>query len=295
MLISVCSGTKALAYDEGEDPSLEYAYNHAIDLQLGTGRNLTNYSELPDQGIGVFGHDSWGFDFTLRYTRFFSHHWGAFLQFGLLILDTDYYQMEEPLAKHFNHGGKEVRIDDIPICGFFGSCGSSYDKFQVGAAYRYDLGRWSFRPRLGLGIMRQDVSRSYFYVVDTNTQDTFEEVRLYSTNSKGQTVIIPAFAYSPAIQICFSTSSHFYLSAEAEFTGTIGHLYQRTIAKQFRTDEPNDWQPDEFGNFFIPSYDEFVRKTDDHLTRVPLGNFLQIRIGLGWNIGWNRNEKRMKK
>lgn len=295
VLLPISCVTRANAYDKDEDPPLEYAYNHTIDLQIGSGRNLTSYSELPDQGIGVFGHDSWGFDLDLRYTRFFSRHWGAYFQFGILSLGTHYDDMVEPLTHHYNHGGKEVRIDDEWYCGLISSdCGSFYDRYLLGATYRYDVGRWSFRPRLGLGIMRQYDSHSHFYVVDNNTHADYEHVDLYSTNSRGETKTVPAFAYSPSLQICFSTCSHVFISAEVEWTGTIRHLYQRTIAKQYHTSELNDWQPNEFEYFLLFGDREFVKKTDDHLTRVHMGNFLQLRIGIGWNIGWNRNEGHRK-
>lgn len=301
LLLAAGSITEAWAYDKDEDPPLEYAYDHTLEIQLGTGANLNDYSQLPDQGIALFGSDIWGFDFNFRYTRFFSRHWGAYAQLNALALNADNDYLEQPLRQHYNHGGKEVRMDNCweDECfnfGLAGDCGSDYVTGLLGVTYRYDAGRWSFRPRLGLGLLLQsDSSYDGFYVIDTNTQDTYEWVKFTFEDRPGHAYhSIPAFAYSPAFQLTFSTSNHFFISAEVQWMGTIGHAYQHTVSEQFRTELPQDWDWDSFhsnGGFCLRNPSHFVQKTDDHRDRLQMGNFIQFRIGVGFNIGHNRNEK----
>lgn len=296
MLLFACSMTEAQAYDNDEDPPLEYAYNHTIDFQLGTGANLTDYSQLPDEGVALFGHKSWGFELDFRYTQFFTRHWGAFAQLGFFSLGTSDGQLVNTLSNFYYHNGQKVLAPYDDWCGVFGnSYGSAYILSMVGAAYRYDIGRWSFRPRLGLGINWQGHPTSYYYIIDTNTPDLYEEVELHTENHAGHSRVVPGFAYSPSFQITFSTCSHFFLSAEMQWIGTIGHVYQHTIAKQWHTDEPQDWQPYEDYGYIINCPTHFIQTTDDHRDRLQMGNFIQFRFGIGWNIGWNRNEKRLNK
>lgn len=301
LLLMASSVTQAWAYDKDEDPPLEYAYGHTLEIQFGTGRNLNDYSQLPDQGIALFGSDIWGFDLNMRYTNFFSRHWGAYAQFNILLLSASYNHVKTPLSQHYNHDGKEVYmpnrwLDKCFSCGLADDIGSDCITGLVGVAYRYDVGRWSLRPRFGLGLLcKYDSGNSGFYVVDTNTPDTYEWVRLTLEDRPGHTPpSIPAFAYSPALQLTFSTSNHFFISAEVQWMGTIGHAYQHTVSEQFRTELPQDWDWDSFhsnGGFCLRNPSHFVQKTDDHRDRLQMGNFIQFRIGVGFNIGHNRNEK----
>lgn len=293
LLLAAGSITEAWAYDKDEDPPLEYAYDHTLEIQLGTGANLNDYSQLPDEGVALFGHKSWGFEFDFRYTRFFARRWGAFAQIQLFSLGTTDGQMLSSLSPHYNHDGHKVvaAVDDL--WDLTGRNGSVYFVNMVGAAYRYDIGRWSFRPRLGLGVNWQAARYAEYYIIDTNTQDMYERVELHTEDQAGHSShYIPGFAYSPSFQVTFSANNHFFFSAEMQWIGTIGHVYQHTEAKQWRADEPQDWHPIEdfvLQPHFLPSH--FVQKTDDHRDRLRMGNFIQFRIGVGFNIGHNRNEK----
>lgn len=278
-----------IAQDETTEPPIAYGYNHTVELSMGTGRNLKDYSQLSDLGIGLMGHDAWGFEFNLRYTRFLSRHWGAYAQIDALRLGTSSDQLERGLAPHYNHNGKEVLVSSDILCFSFLDFGSFYQQYLLGAAYRYDVGRWSFRSRLGAGFLCQSSGYASFYVMDSQTRHDYEEVQLRTTNNRGE---MPddfyAFAYSPSLQVTFTPCTHFFFSAEVQWTGTIGHLYQHTQAYQYYAYEEQHWKPDEYG-FFCPGRSELIGKTDDHFNRMQMGNFLQLRLGFGWNIGWNRN------
>ena len=294
IMIMALSATQVFAQEEEQDPPIAYGYNHTLEIGIGNGHNLKSYSKLPDKGTALFGHDAWGIDVDIRYTRFFSSHWGAFIHLNALSLGNEDYKLEKPLSEYYNHGSKEVRVgnDDFE-CGFGYDNGASYGMHMLGVVYRYDIGRWSFRPHFGIGRIHQHDSTSDFYVVDTSTDDKFEWVSLTTVNKMGKRhAHFNAFAYSPSIQITFSPRRHFFFSAEMEWTGTIGHLYQHTKALQCKATEPQDWKPESDGFFFIPSYEYHGVKTDDHLDRVQMGNFIQFRFGIGWNIGHNRNVRK---
>lgn len=289
---ATCNVVNAWAQEkEEQDPPLTYGYNHTIELSMGTGRNLKSYSQLPDQGIALFGHDTWGLDIDFRYSYFFSRHWGAYVQLEALNLGTYSDAMEPALSRHYNLEDKEVRINDDCNIGY--DIGSAYGMYLLGCVYRYDIGRWSFRPRLGMGVIRQRDEIALYDVVDTKTYHNIERVELYTTQHNGKCRDrYSAFAYTPSLQVTISPRRHFFFSAEVQWTGTIGHLYQRTIANEYYAEEPLDEKPDEWGYYHNNSHLEFVKKTDDHMDRLQMGNFLHFRLGVGWNIGHNRNENR---
>lgn len=282
-----------VAQVETSNPPIAYGYNHTIELALGSGHNLKSYTQLPDQGVALFGDDVWGVNFSFRYSRFFGQHWGAFAQISCQSLGADYFDLEDHLARQYNHNGKETRYGGEFVCGFGNDFGSYYHSYLLGPVYRYDVGRWSFRPRFGIGLMRQFRESVDFFVVDTRTDCDYERVEFSTVNHLGKAdEYFNAFAYSPSMQVTFSVGTHFFFSAEAQWIGTIGHLYQRTVVKQYRADEPQTWQPERDGYFYINGDSKFVRNNDDILTRVQMGNFMQFRLGLGWNIGHNQNAKR---
>lgn len=285
-----------MAQEEGEEtePAIAYGYQNTIEVAMGTGRNLKSYPQLVDKGIGSFGHGEWGFNINMRYSGFFSKHWGAYVQLDALSLGTYASQLEGPLSKHYNKGGKEVRVPDCFICGFGSDYGSSYGSYTLGVVYRYDVGHWSFRPRLGVGLFKQHYASSEFYVIDTNTMKDVDVVTQSIETSKGKLPSSKAFSYTPSMQVTFSPRRHFFFSAEVQWTGTIGHLYQRMVTEHYVAWEPQDW-PDELDyiGIYCDGYD-YAGKTADHRTRVQMGNFLQLRLGVGWNIGHNQNAKRRR-
>lgn len=290
VLVITFSATMTMAQETTLESAWEYGYDHTLEMSFGRGSNLKGYSQLPDEGVALCGHDCWGIGFDLRYSRFVSRHWGWFGQINWLSLSNDNLQLEAPLSRHYNPDGREVRVDAGNDCGF-NDCGSFYDNYLVGAVYRYDIGRWSFRPRLGIGLIRQFSESAEYYLIEPRHSDRdYQTVELTTANHDGKAYDhFNAFAYSPSIQVNFAAGRHFFFSAEAQWLGTIGHLYQRSVTKQYIADEPQDWQPEKDGYFWIKGDSRYIKTTDDHLTRFQMGNFLQFRLGLGWYIGRNRN------
>lgn len=273
------------------DPPIAYGYNHTIEAMAGNVQNLKSYAQLPDQGIALLNHDDLGANLSLRYSHFFTRHWGAYAQLDAFFLEGYSLDMQAPLSECYNHGSKEVRItcdfDDLSQ-----GISSSHGMYLFGAVYRYDIGKWSFRSRVGIGKIHQHSSRSRFYVVDTHAEHDYEQFTLSTTDSDGRFVRrLNAFAYAPAIQITFTPRRHFFFSTELQWTGTIGHFYQQTRIDQYRTTEPQDWQAESDQYFYIVGPSEYVKRVGMHSERVQMGNFLQFRIGIGWNIGHNRNAR----
>lgn len=291
LLWGACVSSSLLAEEKTSGTRDAYDYRHTIEYTVGNVQNLKSYPRLPDQGIALLCHDAEDADLSLRYSCFFTRHWGAYAQLDAFFLEGYDRYMLEPLSQHYNQGSKEVRI----TYNFDDDCGisSSHGMYLFGAVYRYDVGRWSFRPRLGVGKIHQHSHSTLFYVVDTSTEYDYEEYTLSTTDRDGKRASrFNAFAYAPALQITFtSPRRRFFLSAELQWTGTIGHFYQNTKVNQWRATEPQDWQPQNDGYYYINSTSDFVKKVEEHRERVQMGNFLQFRFGMGWNIGRRRIAK----
>lgn len=291
LLIAAFATLPLSAQETQSDPPVAYGYSYTIEAAFGNVRNLKSYAQLPDQGIALLNHADLGADLSLRYTQFFTRHWGAYAQLDAFFLEGYSLDMQEPLSECYNHGSKEVRItydfDDLSQ-----GISSSHGMYLFGAVYRYDIGKWSFRPRLGIGKIHQHSQQNGFYVVDTHTEHDYEQYTLSTTDRDGRYVRrFNAFAYAPSIQITFTPRLHFFFWTELQWTGTIGYLYQQTRIAQYRATEPQDWQPESDQYFYIYGPTEYVKKVGEHRERVQMGNFLQFRIGIGWNIGRNRNAR----
>lgn len=299
LLLLLCSAPLAgFAEDidnDSEDeyePPLAYAYQNTLEIFGGWSCVFGHYGNLMDKGLGCFGKGvTDGANFQMRFTRFFSKEWGGYVQFGFYPIYGNSMQLCERMAKESGWQGEDwERFDDF-VCWEREGGGSVYGSAIVGVTYRYDFGnRWSLRPRLGIGYRSMNeycdnevICRKYssnereFIAYDFDICDK----NGHSIDNRINRVRRPAI--NGSLQIQFTPRRHMFFSAEIGLTSTIGHLYQRTSSHRWIA------QTDEWGN---PRETIEIFPTQTSVHRVgQMGNFLDISFGIGWNIGWNRNDK----
>lgn len=208
-------------------------------------------------------------------------------------------------------------------CNAIPQYGQRYFLSMAGATYRYDFARhWSLRTRLSLGFQQMQPNDFYYARWDRdlpyqteeasllNRPNSFEEVKVTLCNNNHTPVNrFWSLAYSPSIQICFTPKRTIFFSLEAQWTGTARSMTERIEVydiKQTVTAVPDS--PEEFLQYhniitspdkgyycnyynsktkeYTPLYIQFEEQlysTSYH--RVRMGNFLNLRIGFGWNIG----------
>ncbi len=298
-------GTSALPAfaqnEEEEDPALPYAYRHTIDVSIGSVHNLHSYSKLIDKGITQAGAKSAGIDISFRYSIFLSQHWGMYAQVEL----SEFTVTDEELRSEMRAYYRSVNPNSSGI-GYsaYNSSYMEHSMFLGGAVYRYDVGHWSFRTLVGAGIRKfwpDDFCYTFgspvYYSDETSqpTQSSSHEVYFYAGNSKGESEeCFRAFAYNTTLKCCFTPRRHMFFTAEVAWTGTIGHYFQYTKISQSNYSYGNHLIEDPYsptGHVYVSGHETQYSPISQLRQRISMGNFLNFRLGIGWNIGWNRNAK----
>lgn len=307
--------------EETEEPSyrLEYAHMHTIEFNGGWTWNMNQYNHLPSYMAGFLGDNGNGMAFKLRYTHFVKPQWGLFASaefsniWGDMRLDNGLYNYQ----KLYPWPHSSTQEDDIL---------NPYTELLVGGTYRWDFGnRWSLRTHLGVGYRLKKFS-NYYYARWDNRQtnplaemmfqirpDQFEEVQVQACDLKHRVVDMRgSFSIAPSIQLCYTPNHHMFFSAEVQWSGTMRHFYERINVynvQQTVTSKPLskddylethenysssrdcsyifDYRGDKL---YKIDYQRTLLTSTDH--RVTLGNFLSVRLGIGWNIGRNQNRLR---
>jgi hypothetical protein len=234
-----------------------------------------------DKGITQAGASKVGLDGLLRYSFFASRHWGAFVQVENSLFWVDELEMNPAAKKYYRERNSEFY--NLHYCDDKDKTGSKYNPGShtalLGAVYRYDVGPFSFRGRLGAGWRLQNTEVvNYIAVVGKGTYYTpapMEDIYFYTCDKNGK----PdrwnsAFAYNASLQGCITPGRFTFFSLELSWTGMAGHMYQMTEVR-------------EYGQSFDDPTCTVISKQRE---RISFGNFLNLRLGIGWNIGRNRNE-----
>lgn len=290
---------------------LPYGYRHTIELSMGHSRNLVSYNGILDKGLSVCASDR-GFDFQLRYSLFFTQHWGAYASIALANYPVSAGKTEQALERDGRYTFiNEERYDYTCFADEYDdSGGSNADWYFVGGVYRYDLKRWSFRGRLGVGrgyitpqcatYLRFDKSADLSKPV--NVDDVKQIVIDGSSDVKDNWNMkrhhTKTVAVAPSLQVTFTPRHHMFFSAEVGFIGNIGKQSMRI--RTFDVKEDPDMDPLSqltyhmlLGDLwlYVPQYERTkIVSTETH--RLNPGQFVTLNLGIGWNIGWNRNKKR---
>ena len=287
LLILACSQVYAQrAYNRpfGSKPSHndhEYAYDTSIDLQLG-------YAAIPYTIHGDVCNSTVntnGVVFNARLTNFPWKHLGAFAQIGLSSTSTNEIRYFGAMNKA---DGGRYKYD---------KSWNNFKHFEYlpiligGPVWRVDSDDLSLRFRAGFGCSWFYLDGDEYIKYDVNGSDAhyfYEDIAARSASymmgkNYYETRTIAKFTISPSIQAVFSVSPHFYLSAEIGANILPAQqAFITTICGSF-PDEVSTYQ-----NELIKDYSDSVDKIENRNTP----DMFYASVGLGWEIGWNRNQRR---
>lgn len=291
LLLSCCLPLAGMAQseDDEKDPPIDYAYQNTLEFFGGPSWIFGHYDNLMDKGLGCFGKGvTDGANFQLRFSHFFGRKWGGFVQFSF----SPIYGEEKKLGKRMMDDsqvqGDKWSVIDWCDWGHYGG-GCTYGDAIVGVVYRYDFGNhWSLRPRVGIGYrsmgvwggdetisrnINPNVTEHYHYVFSICDRHGNEIDRSRTRR----------WACKSSLQLQFTPRHHLFFSAEVGWSSTMGHLYQSTTRHHYFEEEAHVEG--------LYRRNEITISRDQRVNRVrQMGNFLDLSFGIGWNIGWNRND-----
>lgn len=262
-----------LAFGFTSKAQQEYAYGHALDLKGGyAGR----FFRIPGSEGSVLCKGD-GSNWAIRYTFYPGDHWGVYASGALGSTDMDDRDL---------YARKYASVNDSRYSYFSGrSYWGFADLFSAslvaGAAYRYDFGQWSLRPRAGLGCaLLLESHGSNLYRVDRNDHGKRPEfVGLFMAD--GRSLMCQA-----SLQLTYTICHHFYFSLEAELNALPNRMtYWETVRETILPDEHYEDYP--VRPVYIPEGKIISKNEFQHSA----GLCWNISFGVGWNIGFNRYER----
>lgn len=184
-------------------------------INIGLGGTVSAFDISEFHGKKAFAA---GMTFHLDYTRFITRHWGVFIEGDL--------SGSAASQKHFYKKVATLDKGDFTYSRFKTGARSpktSYASAFIGAAYRYDIGKWSIRPRLGAGIADYGHTQyRYYRTVTTSGSGYPQAVFVMPTTEKGTLGIsetVPAI--KAGIQFQYYLTGHFHIGADLGLTGFI--------------------------------------------------------------------------
>ena len=269
---------------------LRYAFGSTIDLH--SGFSTMPYSVTGDAGKG-YGATSGG-NFMMRYSYFFGKHVGVF---GSYSFDGGDAEMNDYFRAVNNADGDRYKYDITSSRYAMNHCLNS---FFAGVVFRYDFYKFSLRPRMGVGVSNFDMysfsydrynrkegslATNYNYSIISSRPDY-----IMSDNGEPDLNCLSGFA---GLQLTYSVASHFFFSIECSvkciYNRKLG--YRRTEMQYKPAYEPENWSQALIEYNLKGSYVTDSDTAQSISASLPFA-VINANIGIGWNIGWNRNVSR---
>lgn len=291
-LMALCASSFPV-YSQNRVPFLPYGYGSALEMQLGWAGSPYVVTGQSRKSVGLAN----GIDFTLRYTYYIGRSAGIFcsLSGGASGADMRHY------FKNVNRADGDRYVYNP---NSFGNYSSSYylPVFLIGPAFRYDWNAWSLRPRLGIGVGRIVFNNDYYtFNHRDGTGLAGATLRELSTGGReylaeedyryGVPGAVTSFSLGASLQLAYTLRQHCYIYFEA---GVTAHLSDVTRCTSYYgvmdAYNPGNWaeavyDSDKIGMQTVDG-EHSARNREDGIA----GLNITASAGIGWNIGWNRNE-----
>lgn len=258
-------------YAQKKKDTLPYGYGHTIELSGGPAYTIgsrypnTLKTAWSDGGI-----------FNMRYSYFFGKHFGAYAGLNIesvsLCNDKYFGKLDNSYTYKAAYQANNIR--------------ESYSGVSLGGVYRYDFGRWSLRPRLGIGYTSYSTENFEYYRYARGNSVTYEDSPehvyiIYPDNS------MDCLSVEASVQICFTVGTHFFFLAEAGGMAVPGKIEERHEIYETRTPAPTSWNEALLGT----NLDRHINtiQISDKTYSHSVSNLIYVKLGIGWNIGFNRN------
>ena len=273
-------------------PTTAYGYGHTIEAQLGWAASPYAIDGEARRARGI----ATGADFNLRYSYFIGRHFGVYAQ--VEFANTSASQEKFFSVVNKADGNKYKYSYDH---GWYTDMKNrSYSPLaSIGGVYRLDFGQWSFRPRVGLGFgsfkdrgysyMRSDRDgelKSHMFFEQTQVRPQLDYMESYFGRKRS-----PAFLVSLSAQLTYTIRNHFFFSVEAgikDLPTTVA--YVNDIYNSKYAYNPQTWVDAVADSDLIGQYTKDTNRVISDATAPSIGSLMNLSFGIGWNIGWNRNE-----
>lgn len=287
LLLSTAAQARQRPYRS--NPPQEYAYGFSLDIQAGPAGMPYVIRGDERAATGMSG----GGEFQLRANYYFGRHWGAFVSYS--------YNGGSAAPVNFLSVVNRADGDFYKYSGdqgfWFDNCmGYEVSTLLAGAAYRYDRGQWSIRPRVGIGAASSTLSSSpyvrldradgtpliqYIFTDEPKSNDFYDDQRNYCRWG---------FAAYAGVQATYTFRHHFYFSFECGFKAfTANRNYSREAYDYRPAYHPENWPEAVAQEELRNSYEVDLSSCRTSPASRPWA-LLNINFGIGWNIGWNRYE-----
>lgn len=279
--------------DDDEDRMVPLTYAYPITIELSLGYAGSPYTVKGDMGnaTGVLN----GASFNFRFSGMFSKHVGAFFQLGLAGTG----------ASDYNYFGTLNRADGdmYRYSGYTADC-QYLPSLLVGPVARYDFGKCSLRPRVGIGVTWYSTYENSYKRIgrdkDPHT-DPATYFNYYYSQTGGDFLIdadgysgnyfVPSFVVSPSLQLTYTIRTHCFFSVEAGYN----ILTKRMTEAVYRAESVSAYNPETFvEELYFSDYIGTWCEGPGALASRTVGrarDFFYVNVGIGWNIGHNRNQR----
>ena len=272
---------------------LKYAYDHTIELQAGVSVMPYLYSGDVRKTVTFAS----GGDIQARYSYFIGKHWGIFASLSSDLASsggTGYFRSVNYADGDIYKYSPDYYASVLEYC---------LNSAIVGGVYRFDFGHWSLRPRIGIGVGNLEVSSRGYERFSRSDISAYPECTRYALNFKEEDFLVPGSSYRrysndlaivgyAGCQIAYTFKRHFFLSAEIALKAVCAPNITMTkqVTKAVSAYDPENWAEAVYTYNKKDSYCYDWSNYTETKASLPWA-MCSVQIGIGWNIGWNRNDK----
>ena len=274
---------------------LPYKYGHSIDVLYGD-----NFSPFKiDRAVNPTTCWASGGNFDIRYTTYLLPWVGVYAQVGMCRSHesaTDYLGAlnkadgETYLYKAYSINNYSATSKDRMLRNGYGPY------VMLGAAFRYDIGRWSFRPRIGFGngkyiarqfayekLIRDGYSEAptiYYFSLYNESKDYLIDSKESECRSTNATILMAS------AQVTYTIRDHFYFSLEAGLRNSPTKLkIHEKVYTATSGYNPTNW-PEAIYEASEKGKWTFDKNTyQDNYVSKRIGGSAYLQFGIGWNFG----------
>ena len=304
-LICLFAATAALLLSGHVSINAQQAYAFGSVLEVQGSCMLRPYTLSGEQGsaTGFFR----GADFGLRYTYYPGRHWGFFfsMETGYTNADENGYfkTMNKADGNKYKYAEGHVQYGDgrYYTNGYYNS---NDPILLTGAAYRYDFGQWSLRPRVGIGmacfVPEYGLDFTRFDRKEPTGQPNYYSYSLI--DERPEYLANPdryapsrndlSFATFAGLQMAYTFRHHVFISAEVGYKYVISPKhYQYMVYGAKPLYNPQNWAQAVYDSNKIGKW----QQDPANVTETPVSrcacSLVTFSFGIGWHIGWNRYER----
>lgn len=267
------------------------AQNSALELMGGF--SIEPYTIKGDAGSAL--GSATGGNGYLRFTYFFSEHWGTFAQFGSESVTSDESSFFGAMNKA--DGGKYR----YRFSGWSG-LSNELDVVSVGAAYRWNSGIFRFTPRVAIGLGTFD---GYDYAYERQAREGSSGPEWFLFSPVGEAVyydylidsridyytIPTVLLLSADFQIAVRPTARFYVFAQPGITfAPTPFDVEDTKYSAAKSFEPANWAE---AIAYSGRSDAWQQDPDSKVTSVEkafASPFFHLNFGIGINFGYRNNQ-----